>query len=341
MRPIPSLSDAYALPTHGGDLVNAERRFGRPADGWLDLSTGINPFSYPLPELPPSCWRRLPDAVLEAEARSIAAEAYGASDPEQVTMIAGTQAIIQLLPRMRPISRVAVISPTYGEHAACWTAAGHQVMPCETLDRIGDAEVVVLVNPNNPDGRRHDPSRVLEIAEALSHRGGLMVVDEAFCDLSPELSLAAYAGPGLVILRSFGKFFGLGGVRLGFVIADLSLARLLRQVIGPWAVSGPALAIGRAALADKEWITAMRRRLSGEAAQLDHVLSRANLSVVGGTSLFRLVNASRAWALYEHLGRHGILVRPFAASPRWLRFGLPGGDDERQRLKDVLTAWVD
>ncbi len=331
--------DPFALPAHGGDLATAEIRFGRPAGGWLDLSTGINPFSYPLPVLDPAVWERLPSGGLEEAARVGAAAAYGVADPESVVVAAGSQAVIQALPRLRPFSRVAVVGPTYGEHTTCWSNAGHQLLPCETLDRVADAEVVVVTNPNNPDGRKHDPRRLLEVADGLASRGGLLVVDEAFADCTPELSLAGMVRSGVIVLRSFGKFFGLAGLRLGFAITEPGVARLLRLALGPWSVSGPALAVGVAGLADQAWIAETRRRLAGEAAALDGLLTRAGLSVVGGTHLFRLVNAPRAWALYEHLGQRGILVRPFAASPRWLRFGLPPGDKGRQRLRDALSTW--
>lgn len=334
-------SDPFALPAHGGDLAAAERRFGRPEQGWLDLSTGINPYSYPVPEMAGDVWRRLPGQGEEVELRQIAARAYGVEDPDQLVAVAGSQAGIQLLPRLRGYSQVAVVGPTYGEHAASWTNAGHQVIVCETLERIGDAEVVIVVNPNNPDGRRHDPLRLIELSQQLARRGGLLVVDEAFGEVAPELSLADKVRPGLVVLKSFGKFYGLAGVRLGFVVADLSLARLLRQQIGPWSISGPAIAIGKAALADRAWQDLNRQRLTAEAALLDNILALAKIQVIGGTSLFRLINASRAWALYEHLGQRGVLVRPFVASPRWLRIGLPDGDDGRRRLRDALSDWVD
>jgi cobalamin biosynthetic protein CobC len=331
--------DSFALPIHGGDLVAAELRFGRPELGWLDLSTGINPYAYPIPELPPSRWERLPDASLEAALRIAAAEAYGLPNPDQIVCASGTQILIQMLPRLRPYSNVAIVGPTYGEHTTCWANAGHQVMPCETLDRIGDAEVVVVVNPNNPDGRRHDPQRLLEIAEGLAARGGLLVLDEAFCDVSPELSLASQAGPGLLVLRSFGKFYGLAGLRLGFALCEPALARLLKQVLGPWIVGGPALEIGRQALENRDWAEQTRQLLAHEAGLLDNLLTQAGFSVTGGTSLFRLVNAPRAWALYEFLGQRGILVRPFTASPRWLRFGLPPGQPARDRLAAALAEW--
>jgi cobalamin biosynthetic protein CobC len=341
MRHLSSPLDPFALPTHGGDLAAAEARFGLPADGWLDLSTGISPFPYPLPEIDLAYCRRLPDATVEEGLRDAAAAAYGAADAQQVVVTAGSQAIIQTLPKLRPFSRVAVVGPTYSEHAKSWTGAGHQILPCETVERIGDAEVVVVVNPNNPDGRRHDLRRLREIAADLAKKGGLLVVDEAFGDIEPENSLVPEVGPGLIVLRSFGKFFGLAGLRLGFGIAEPSLARLLRTALGPWPVSGPALQIGRVALADQAWKASARAKLIREAGLLDTVLTQAKLSVVGGTALFRLVNAPRAWALYEHLGQRGILVRPFVASPRWLRIGLPSGEDERRRLVAALADWQD
>jgi cobalamin biosynthetic protein CobC len=341
MRHFPSSLDPFALPTHGGDLAAAEARFGRQPDGWLDLSTGISPFPYPLPEVGLDYCQRLPDATAEAALRDVAAAAYGVANAQQVVLSAGSQAIIQALPRLRPFSRVAVVGPTYSEHANSWTGSGHQIMPCETVERAGDAEVVVVVNPNNPDGRRHDPRRLREIAADLAAKGGLLVVDEAFGDIEPEQSLAADVGPGLIVLRSFGKFFGLAGLRLGFGIAEPSLARLLRTALGPWPVNGPALQIGQIALADRTWMESARARLIREAGLLDSLLVQAKLSVTGGTALFRLVNAPRAWALYEHLGQKGILVRPFAASPRWLRVGLPPGEDGRRRLAKALADWRD
>src|SRR5579859_2194502 len=185
-------SDPFALPIHGGDLGLAEARFGKPAQGWLDLSTGISPFAYPVPELPQELWRRLPSAADDLALREAAAACYGVDDADYLAAAPGSQALLQILPRLRPFSQVAVIGPTYGEYSRCWSIAGHHVMPMETLDRTLDADVVVLCNPNNPDGRRHDPARLAELADAMAARGGLLVVDEAFADPVPELSLAPH-----------------------------------------------------------------------------------------------------------------------------------------------------
>ena len=332
-------SDPFALPSHGGDLGLAEVRFGKPKQGWLDLSTGISPFPYPVPELPAEVWRRLPGLADDLALREVAAQAYGVEDPDYLATAPGSQALLQILPRLRPFSQVAVIGPTYGEYSRCFSLAGHHVLPMETLDRTLDADVVVVCNPNNPDGRRHDTGRLLELADGLAVRGGLLLVDEAFCDATPDLSLAPHVRPGLVVLRSVGKFFGLAGMRLGVAVAEPQLARLLRQALGPWAVGGPVIEVGRHLLADADWIESARKRLSQEINLLNSVLGRAGLSTVGGTSLFSLVNAPRAWALFEYLGQQGILARPFSTAPRWLRFGLPPDEAGRQRLETTLKGW--
>ncbi len=324
---------------HGGDLVAAEGRFGRPLEGWLDLSTGINPIAYPVPRLPQSCWSRLPSS--DAGLRAAAAQAYGVTESRLVVPAPGVQALIQLLPWIRRNIEVAVLAPTYEEHRAAWQAAGHRVREMSSLDELGRPDVVVVVNPNNPDGRIIPADKLLYLAAELADRGGFLVLDESFADVTPKASLAEKTGrPGLVILRSFGKFFGLAGVRLGFALADPGTAESLRSRLGPWPVSGPALVIGESALIDDAWIGQTKTRLSADAARLDEMLLAKGLSLVGGTPLFRLVESPKADALYEHLGRRGILVRAFAAQTDRLRFGLPGSEADWQRLAAALREWV-
>ncbi|CUW38616.1 putative Histidinol-phosphate/aromatic aminotransferase and cobyric acid decarboxylase(Pyridoxal phosphate-dependent transferase, major domain,1-254) [Magnetospirillum sp. XM-1] len=255
-------------------------------------------------------------------------------------MVAGTgsQALIQALPRITETTDAAILAPTYGEHARAWTAAGHAVREVAGLDDIGEARVVVAVNPNNPDGRVIAPQRLLELAARLAARGGLLIVDEAFCDERPELSLTAKVGPGLVVLRSFGKFFGLAGLRLGFAVAEERMAARLADHLGPWPVSGPAFAIGAAALADQAWTEATITRLNDAAGRLDAILKGTGLEVLGGTCLFRLARHDRAGEVYERLGRAGILVRAFAFRADILRFGLPGSPAEEARLERALAG---
>lgn len=317
------------LPRHGGDVAAAQSRWGCPAQGWLDLSTGINPFSYPLPSFAPEAWARLPCAAEVRALREAAAAAYGAPGPDWVLPAPGTGALIQWLPRVTPRGRVAILGPTYAEHAAAWAQAGHVVTDIANLEGFAGSDVAIVVNPNNPDGRTVAPAVLKGLAP-------LVVVDEAFADTQPACSSVAELETGMLVLRSFGKFYGLAGVRLGFAIAPPKLLEGLAAAMGPWSVSGPALALGAAALADREWAGAMRDRLAGMAERLDGVLAQAGLNVIGGTSLFRLVRHDLAHELYDRLGRAGILVRAFTHRPDILRFGLPGDSAALERLRGAL-----
>lgn len=324
---------------HGGDLGAAADAFGVPPDGWLDLSTGINPIPYPIGELPTAVWQRLPIHADETRLSDAARAYYG--PPENTALVAapGTQAIIQLLPRLRAAGTVAIVSPTYGEHGHRWRAAGHTVTEVKDPE-LANADVIVIVNPNNPDGRATTPAALLTLARRQAARGGWLVVDEAFGDVAPKLSIVPASGePGLIVMRSFGKFFGLAGLRLGFALGDSAIIAALADALGPWAVPGPALLLGARALLDQSWQIETRDRLADDAAKLDAMLATAGLTLVGGTTLFRLFESASAPALYEHLGRAGILVRIFDRNPAWLRFGLPGSSADWARLDRALNTF--
>jgi cobalamin biosynthetic protein CobC len=326
---------------HGGDPAAVEARWGRPAGGWLDLSTGINPVSYPLPVLDPAVWQRLPQRQCLARLLDVARDAYGAPPDAAIVAAPGTQALIQLLPRLKPGAPVAVLGPTYAEHAACWAAAGMAVTTVPSLEaaEAAGAVVIVAVNPNNPDGRTLASANLLATADRLAARDGFLIVDEAFADAAPACSVASAADrPGLVVLRSFGKFFGLAGVRLGFALGDDAEIARLAAFLGPWAVSGPAIAIGCAALADRPWQQAARLRLVADAVCLHVLLAGSGLIVRGGTSLFCLAEHVNAPALHDRLGRAGILVRAFADRPTLLRFGLPPDAAAWRRLETALMV---
>ena len=333
---------ATALPLHGGDLSAAEVRFGRPASGWLDLSTGINPRPYPVGAAgaAPAPWHVLPDRRAVEGLTRAARAAYGVPEAAGVVAAPGTQAILQWLPRLRPVGRVAVLGPTYGEHARAWSATGHAVSETADLEALTGAEVAVVVNPNNPDGRRTAPDFLLALAEQQATRGGWLIVDEAFADVDPALSVAGYAGrDGLIVLRSFGKFFGLAGARLGFALTSAEIAGRLAAALGPWAVSGPALAVGTRALEDEAWQAETRSWLASQAESLRRLLSGTGLEVLGGTDLFVLAAYPRTLALYDHLGREGILTRAFAEDPDRLRFGLPADETGMVRLARALATF--
>lgn len=311
---------------HGGTLTALRAAYPDAPTPWLDLSTGINPEPYPLPSLPPDCFARLPEPADARALEAAAALAYGVADPARVVAAPGTELLIDLLPRLFPATAVHVVGPTYAEHANAWMRAG------STLVRRDAATTCVLCNPNNPNGLRQSPGMLLELAD----RYDTLVVDEAFADLEdPPLGVAAHEHPALIVLRSFGKTYGLAGVRLGFAIASRARATIIRDALGPWAVSGPAIAIGRAALLDREWLAATRNRLTLQGRQLDRVLIEAGLRGLGGTRLFRLTDTPDAWAVHHRLAQRGIAVRRFAEHPTWLRFGQPG--DGMARLRDALS----
>ena len=323
---------------HGGRLEAARRRFPAAPAPFIDLSTGINPHAYPVGDLPAEIFARLPEPEALARLVAAAAGAYGAGDPALLAAAPGTQILIELLPRLWPPKSVAVLGPTYAEYAAAWERAGSAVSRIAALDELGDQKGVVVCNPNNPDGRIIPPPVLLRLADRMQQRGGLLVVDEAFADLAPEgTSLApALPHPALILLRSFGKTYGLGGLRLGFALASRERRAVISKALGPWAVSGPAIAVGTRALSDEPWRAAMRARLATEAASLDACLAGAGFAILGGTPLFRLAESPSASAWFEHLGEAGILVRRFEEMPGRLRFGLPGDPASWSRLRAAL-----
>ena len=329
-------------PHHGGALRAAQAAYRDAPTPWIDLSTGINPVPYSLGDVPAHAWTRLPEREDLAALEALAALAYSAADPASVVAAPGAQSLIQLLPRVVPARTVAILGPTYAEHAHCWRLGGADVRTSATLDAFmagaRDADVAVVVNPNNPDGRAVPIEVLRALAATLTARKGLLVIDESFADTAPATSFVPHlAGTPVVVLRSFGKFFGVAGVRLGFAVAPPALAARIRTMLGPWAVSGPAIAIGRAALADLAWQRATRDRLARDADRLDALLSGAGLPVIGGTTLFRLASHAQAARRHDMLCRAGILTRSFEDRPDRLRFGLPAPADW-DRVAKALAA---
>ncbi|MGL4397504.1 MAG: threonine-phosphate decarboxylase CobD [Hyphomicrobium sp.] len=338
--PADAAADAAGGVPHGGNLDATRQRYPHVSGEWLDLSTGINPIAYPLPALAADLWQRLPDERAVSDAIAAAAFAYGVSDPAHIVAAPGTQALIQALPRLFPPQRVAVVAPTYEEHAANWRRQGHDVIAVSTLaEAHAAAAIVVVVNPNNPTGKVWSVDALRRAAEHCARKGGALIVDEAFVDLlDPGASVAAARLPETIVLRSFGKTYGLAGVRLGFAVLPSDHARRLKLDLGPWSVSGPALAIGAVALRDTAWREAVRHDMTRAAESLDSTLIAAGLKIFGGTPLFRLAACDDAAAIANRLAEHAIHVRTFVYQPAWVRFGVPTSDVALQRLASALAA---
>ena len=321
---------------HGGGLRAAATRYGIALGDWLDLSTGINPQGWPVPPLPPMIWQRLPETDDGLE--TAAAAYYGTP---QLLPVAGSQAAIQALPRLREPGRIGVLQPTYAEHAHAWRQAGHQLewLRPDQLDAAADRlDALVLVNPNNPTGQSFDPAVLLNWRARLAKHGGWLVVDEAFMDAWPDQSLTTQIGlPGLIVLRSLGKFFGLAGARVGFAVTEPALRERLREALGPWPVSGPARWVATQALTDHDWQAQTRMRLDQAGKRLADLLQRQGLSVAGGTRLFQWAPLPEADFWQDALARRGILARRFT-DPPGLRFGLPGAEPAWRRLELALAG---
>ncbi|WP_430391284.1 threonine-phosphate decarboxylase CobD [Dyella sp. 20L07] len=323
---------------HGGRLLRASREYGIAIEHWLDLSTGISPFGWPVPSIPARAWQRLPeddDGLIDTATRY-----YGTA---HLLPVAGSQAAIQALPRLRRASRVGVIAPGYNEHAHAWLGAGHQVTPLpatQLLSQVDDFDVVVLIHPNNPGGDRFGRQALLDCHASLAARGGWLIVDEAFMDATPADSLSPLAGrDGLIVLRSIGKFFGLAGARAGFVCASALVLGALREQLGPWTLSGPTRYVVQRALDDQAWHVRARDWLHASSARLAALLEAHGLMPTSGSAFFQWLRDERAPVWHQQLAAQGVLTRLFN-EPCSLRLGLPGDDVAFRRLDLALASLV-
>jgi len=327
---------------HGGRLAQARQSFPRAAEPWIDLSTGINPAPYPANPATTGARARLPDPEETSALETAAERAFGLG-PDTVLATPGAEAAIRLLASCLSVRQVAILEPTYGGHGAAWRAAGASVIGIEhrgLRDAADRCDAVIVVNPNNPDGAILPGEALADLAGRLAARGGWLIVDEAFIEASTAPGVASWVGPDwaaqrVIALRSFGKIYGLPGLRLGFVTAHRDVIARLRLRLGEWPVSADAIAAGRQAYADERWMDDTRQRLAREAGRLDALLVRSGMEIVGGTSLFRLAAADDARSRFVRLAEAGILTRPFDYEPRWLRFGLPP-DEHWPRLETAL-----
>jgi cobalamin biosynthetic protein CobC len=330
------------LRVHGGRIDAAARLYPTAPQPWIDLSTGINPLAWPVPQIPLARYQRLPLASEISDMADAAAEFYGLPANAEIVPVPGSEIAIRLLPRLLPSRRVGILTPTYGSHAAAWREAGAEVLELTTLPdpESRDLETLVVVNPNNPDGRLLPGTELAVFAEVWAAAGRHLIVDEAFAEVVNGGSLLSVPElpAGVAVLRSLGKFFGLAGLRVGFAVVAKSDALAWHHLLGDWPVSGPACEIAAQALRDRAWIAAARARLETDRKRLDHALEQAGFKVIGGTDLFGLFEAPDDSNWLDHFARGGILIRAFATPPRRYRLGLPADEAAWQRLEVACRA---
>lgn len=317
---------------HGGNLEWAVRHYGGDVDQWIDLSTGINRQPYKILSLSAQAWTDLPTVRATKRLIEVAKTAY--STKAAILPLAGAQAAIQLVPLLSPPGKACIMSPTYNEHAGALRAVGWEVAEASRLEDLKGADLAIVVNPNNPDGKYYATSDLLSLLPVV----GRLIVDESFVDPYPAFSVAPHAGEkGLVVLRSFGKFYGLAGIRLGFALGCEADISRMSELAGPWPVCGPALEIGASALADKSWAQDSTARLLSEINRMDEPATKAGWQVVGGTCLFRLYQTANAKESQDKLAQQHIWSRIFPYSDTWIRLGMPGNETEWDRYTRALA----
>lgn len=322
---------------HGGGVDAAVKEYGGEKSDWLDLSTGINPNPYPVYGVDPLAWQRLPDIYAMEILIKAARQYYCVSHGQEICVANGTQAIIEILPKAFSCKRVGIISPTYNEHAHVWGKSGAEVVEIKrgvTLPH--DLDALVVVNPNNPDGSVFEKIELTEFAKSLEKSNGILIVDEAFCDVMPEQSLVSELPENAIVLKSFGKFFGLAGLRLGFAIGDPSLLKKIKEQIGVWSVSGPALQIGTRAFADTNWINYAITALKVLSKKQTDILQSIGLNIEGENPLFIYASHREARKIHDLLAKRHILIRPFLHDDTKLRFGICANKEMIERLEKSL-----
>lgn len=324
---------------HGGDLSKAVHSYAIEKWKWMDLSTGVNPNGYAIERLPQACFEKLPDGEELMALAEAARWAYKVPDKQGLIAAPGSEFLIQAIPGTRQRAKVAILSPTFSSHVTSWQRYGHDVRLLRSLDQITDETVVVIVNPNNPDGRVSKQGALKKLAGELASRGGILVIDEAFVDVMPEVSFVPLEPmDNVIILRSIGKFFGLAGVRLGFAVGPNRLLDPLRQSLGAWAVSGPAIAIGTQILNDTDWQEQTRSVLRLQAEQHLELYKSYNVKVVGGTQLFQLIEFDDARKVHHELAKRAVWTRLFDYNVKWLRVGLCKTKTDLHQFADRLET---
>lgn len=330
------------LLSHGGNLQQASRDYQIAESEWLDLSTGISPFPWPVPEIPAKLWQQLPQVPVTL---AVTAAAYYGCKPEEVLAVTGSQMLIREIPNLFAACRVAVPEVGYAEHGAAWQKAGHRLCryaadasPEMLLSEAERSDVMVVINPNNPTADRYSQDLLLQLLQRLRAHDGLLIVDEAFMDVTPEQSLAPCVSQGnLLIMRSLGKFFGLAGARIGFALADQPLLASLAVALGPWSVSAPALYLAEQALADQQWQNNQRLRINRESGQLQQLLNACDRGLVVNAGLFATCWWSDAPQVHDALARGGIWTR-LLDNKQGVRMGLPPDTSSWSRLRKALAS---
>lgn len=338
MRHKADVPDISAFGAHGGCLSAFQRAYPMAPSPWYDLSTGVNPFHYPFNGHFASSLCALPEAEKLDALRHAAAQAYD-SCAEDIVAAPGTQTIIGLMPYLLAPPRVYIEAPTYSGHEESWHGAHIQ---CESRSDLMNTQIdpgctYILCRPNNPDGRRNTILELQDFATHVQGHDGTLVIDASFADFEFENVSEIVQNPAVIMLRSFGKTFGLAGLRLGFAVSKHPVMKRLAVALGPWPLHGSALSIGTEALNDKTWRRETAKKLLANQQRLQEMMSSAGLTYLGGTHLFSLFSHRNAPNLWHRCAINGVATRRFRDRADWLRLGTPGDEDAFYRVRTALS----
>ncbi|MEL0629097.1 threonine-phosphate decarboxylase [Psychromonas aquatilis] len=306
---------------HGGQLSKVAKQFGIPEQEWLDLSTGIAPFSYTIPEIPEKIWQDLPTI-----SPSLITAAQGYYQAEFCWPVAGSQQLIEKLPSLWNDKNSAIKSAQvkhaylpkvgYKEHQRAWSLAGYQLHFYQGVlpDNIEKNSVVVVINPNNPLTDTFSIQQLTQLRKHCQQQQALLIIDEAFADIfPPEFSFIPHINneyEDLIVLRSFGKFFGLAGIRIGFVCTTEIWRDIIKESIGPWSINGPALFIAEQALQDISWQILQKDRLQSQSEKMHQLLlTYFPTARIKTNALFVTVFMENAKQIYQRLCESAVYVR--------------------------------
>ncbi|WP_193755581.1 threonine-phosphate decarboxylase CobD [Psychromonas sp. psych-6C06] len=332
---------------HGGQLERVATQFNIPRAQWLDLSTGIAPYSYPIPDIPAQAWQQLPH--ISSRLIAVAKVYYQA---QHCWPVAGSQQLIEKLPQLwekrlsasskeMPCKHVYLPKVGYKEHQHAWQQAGYQLHFYQQRlpEVLAPNSVVVVINPNNPLTDQFTVAQLQALAERCQTQQALLVIDEAFADIFdadfsyvPHLSEAQQ---NVIVLRSFGKFFGLAGLRIGFVCSSQYWCEVIQENIGPWSVNGPALYIAEQALSDTAWQVKQQQRLQVQRHKMQQLLSEIwPMYRIESNALFMTLFTEYAPLIYQQLCQHAVYVR-LTDEKNALRFGI-ADEKQLQKLQEVF-----
>ena len=322
---------------HGGDLDKAINCYGGEKYQWIDLSTGINPEPYPIPRLEISDWKNLPTLTeIQSLEKIIKSKLQTSSE---IVLVPGAQSAINFLPFLLKKKKVKILSPTYNEYQFCFQNAGWDVHFCKKFNQLFDSEVVIIVNPNNPDGKIYDVKDLIKLSKSVEQ----LIVDESFIDSS--LCKSVISGidsdtSNIIVIRSFGKFFGLAGMRLGFIISNSKINKKFKNSLGPWPISKMAIKIASKAFQDETWIKKTKIKLVATVKLMDRLMDVVNWKTIGGTNLFRLYSTPNSDLAQKLLAEQYIWSRKFSYSKKWLRLGIPSNEDFRKLEKTIKNLKI-